>query len=348
MGKGEEQSAIEPDQHWDVDLFRPEDADGVVRLFLAVYGEEYPIRTYVEAARLKEENAKGLTISSVARTKNGDIVGHNALFRSAPHAGIYESGAGLVDARYRGGKGIFTRLVAHGQEVAAQKFGIEAIYGESVCNHVFSQKMTHGLGWITHAVQVDLMPASAYEKEKSAKGRVSVLLDMKILQSSPHPVHIPSAYRDPLTFIYEGLDDERKCLPSEKGFPSNTKTRMQVEVFDFAQVARVAFHEAGYDFTSAMDKLEQDLKEKDVQVVQVWLNLAQPWIGASVDVLRKRGFFLGGLLPGWFKTDGLLMQKTARQPHWKSIHIHFERAERLLKMVKEDWKKVRGTGEYPI
>ena len=343
MRQLKEQPAIEPGQHWIVDLFRPEDAEGVVRLFLSVYGEKYPIRTYVEPERLKEENARGATISSVARTETGDIVGHNALFRSAPHDRIYESGAGLVDAGYRGGKGIFTRLVAHGQEVAAHKFGIEAIYGESVCNHPFSQKMCHGLGWITHAVQVDLMPASAYEKEMSAQGRVSVLLDVKTLRSRPHSVHIPYAYRNPLTFIYEGLDDERRFVASEKGLPPNTKTRMQVEIFDFAQVARVAVHEAGYDFASAVHKLEQDIKKKDVQVVQVWLNLAWPWIGNAVDILRERGFFLGGLLPGWFETDGLLMQKTARQPHWEAFHIHFERAQRLLEMVEADWKSVGGT-----
>jgi hypothetical protein len=345
MRKLKNQPAIEPGQHWVVDLFRPEDAEGVVRLFLAVYGEKYPIRTYVEPARLKEENARGVTISSVARTETGDIVGHNALFRSAPHDGIYESGAGLVDAGYRGGKGIFTRMVAHGQEVAAHKFGIEAIYGESVCSHVFSQKMCHGLGWITHAVQVDLMPTSAYEKEKSAEGRVSVLLDVKTLTSRPHPVHIPDAYRKPLTFIYEGLDDERRFIPSEKGLSPNTKTRMEIEIFDFARVARVAVHEAGWDFASAVDKLEQDLQKKDVQVVQVWLNLAWPWIGTAVDILRERRFFLGGLLPRWFQTDGLLMQKTARQPHWEGIHLHFQRAQRLLEMVEADWKKVGEPGE---
>lgn len=345
MKKLKEKSAIEPGQHWTVDLFRPEDAEGVARLFLSVYGEEYPIRTYVEPARLKEENAKGVTISSVARTETGDIVGHNALFRSAPHEHIYESGAGLVDALYRGGKGIFTRLVAHGQEVAAHKFGIEAIYGESVCNHPFSQKMCHGLGWITHAVQVDLMPASAYEKEMSAQGRVSVLLDVKTLISRPHPVHIPDAYRKPLTFIYEAFDDQRRFIPSEKRLPPNTKARMQVEIFDFVRVARVAVHEAGCDFASAVDKLEQDLKKKDAQVVQVWLNLAWPWIGAAVDILRERRFFLGGLLPRWFETDGLLMQKTAQQPHWEGIHIHFDRAKRLLEMVQADWKKVGGQSE---
>jgi len=341
--KTEAAAVIKPGQTWEVDLFRPEDAEGVARLFLSVYGEDYPIRTYVEPERLIAENRKGTIISSVARTQKGDVVGHNAVFRSAPHDGIYESGAGLVDAGYRGGKGILTRLVAHGQEVAAHKFGLEAIYGESICSHIFSQKLCHGFGWITHAVQVDLMPASAYEKEKSAEGRVSVLLDVKTLRSRPHPVHIPDAYRDPLTFIYEGLDDERQFTPSEKGLPSDTKTRLQVQIFDFAQVARVTVHETGSDFASAVDKLEKDLKKKGVQVVQVWLNLAWPWIGAAVDILRAKQFFLGGLLPRWFNTDGLLMQKVTGAPQWENLHIHFERAKTLVQMVKDDWREVGGS-----
>ena len=84
MTKLKNQPAIEPGQHWIVDLFRPEDAEGVVRLFLRVYGENYPIRTYVEPARLKEENAKGVTISSVARTETRRHRGAQCAFSKRP------------------------------------------------------------------------------------------------------------------------------------------------------------------------------------------------------------------------------------------------------------------------
>ena len=117
-GDAREACDIEPGQEWEVDLFRPEDAEGVVRIFRSVYGAGYPVRTYVEPQRLIEENAARRTISSVARTPRGDVVGHNALFNSASHPGTYESGAGAVHAAYRGGKGIFTRMVDHGLEVA--------------------------------------------------------------------------------------------------------------------------------------------------------------------------------------------------------------------------------------
>ncbi len=340
MSRPQEPSAIAPGQSWEVDLFRPEDADGVARLFRMVYGEGYPIRTYMDPDRLIAENRKGTIISSVARTERGDIVGHNALFRMPPCERIYESGAGAVHTDYRGGKGIFTALVAHAQEVAAQKFGVEAIYGEPLCNHVFSQKMCHTLGWITHAVEVNLMPAEAYQKEESSMGRVSVLLDAKTLLPAPHQVHIPSAYGDALTFLYEGLDDDRQCMVSEAGLPSHIKTRADVRIFDFARAGRVSVHEAGADFGPVIDSIERDIRTKDVDVIQIWLNLGCPWIGAAVDLLREKHYFLGGLLPRWFNTDGLLMQKIPQRPDWEGIHIHFNRARKLLEMVREDWQKV--------
>jgi len=129
MSLEEKKYVVEPGQDFEVDLFRPEDAEGVSRLFRTVYGDGYPIQKFLKPELLIEENAAGRTISSVARTPNGDIVGHNALFRSAPYERIFESGAGLVHPSYRGGKGIFTRLGVHGQEVAAKEFDIELIFG---------------------------------------------------------------------------------------------------------------------------------------------------------------------------------------------------------------------------
>jgi len=331
---------IEPGQPWEVDLFKPEDAPGVARLFLSVYGEGYPIRTYIEPERLIRENAAGRTISSVARTPKGDVIGHNALYNTAPFHGVYESGAGVVHADYRGGAGIFSRLVAHGQDVAAREFEVHAIFGESVCNHVFSQKMCNRLGWISHAVEVDLMPAAAYEKERSATGRVASILDFKTLLARPHRVFIPPSYEDELRFIYSGLDDQREISLSCDKPARESTTRIESQYFDFAQVSRMAVWESGDDFVSLLEQQEKDMMEKGVVVLQAWLNLSEPWAAVAVDALRERGYFLGGILPRWFGSDGMLMQKVMKHPDWEGIQTHFERAGRLLEWVKGDWMRL--------
>lgn len=42
----ENEYSVEPGQSFEVDLFRPADAKGVARLFQAVYGDGYPIKTF--------------------------------------------------------------------------------------------------------------------------------------------------------------------------------------------------------------------------------------------------------------------------------------------------------------
>ncbi|HOP48136.1 MAG TPA: hypothetical protein PK874_10780 [Desulfobacteraceae bacterium] len=343
---------IEPGQNWEVDLFRPEDAEGVTQLFLEVYGKGYPIETYINPGKLIEENARGRTISSVTRTEHGDIVGHNAMYNSVPYEGIYESGAGLVHKYYRGGKGIFTKMVAHGMEMASSKFGFDGLYGESVCNHVFSQRLARGLGWITQAIEVDLMPATAYTKEKSAAGRVASLLEFLTLKPRPHRIFLPRVYEDNLRFIYSGLDDKREIMISDESLSSSSKTEINRQVFSFAQVARLAVMDTGDDFESAIKNEEIAVRQQDVLVIQVWLKLSSQSVGEAVDILRSRGYFIGGVLPRWFDDDGLLMQKIFITPSWEGMQIEYERARELLDRVRSDWadsdkrvaKEKRGAG----
>lgn len=341
MSPHEETYHIEPGQPWEVDLFRPEDAEGIRRLFLSIYGTGYPITLYLDPQRLIEENAAGRTISSVARTPRGEVVGHNSLFNSAPYPRLYEEGAGLVHADYRGGKGIFLATARLLQEVAAQKYGVEAIFGESVCNHVFSQRLCHTLGWATQAVEVDLMPAAAYAQEKSASGRVASLFDFRTLIPNPQTVYIPPVYADALQFIYEGLDDERILRPADQDLPFHETATIASRVFDFAQVARVALHNAGPDLAAAFSSEEDTLIRKGFVVIQVAVPLSWPWIHQVVDMLRPRGYFLGGILPRWLDNDALLMQKIHKVPDWDTIQIQFDRAKELLGLVKHDWAEAQ-------
>ncbi|RPI74639.1 MAG: hypothetical protein EHM45_18015 [Desulfobacteraceae bacterium] len=332
---------IEPGQTYVIDLFRPADAAGVTTLFKTVYGEGYPIRTFIQPELLIQENAAHRTISIVARTPKGDIVGHNALFNSAPYDRIYEAGAGVVHPHYRGGKGIFTQMIKHGFKVGAEQFGLEAVFGEPVCNHLFSQMATVTVRAITQAVEVDLMPAAAYQQEKSAAGRVTTLLDFMLFKPKEQTLYLPKAYAESLKFIYGFLNEKRTLRLSDEGLLPSLKSVIKTRVFDFAQVARLAVHEAGDDFPAVLEQEEQAVLAKGVLVIQIWVNLSWPWVGRVVDFLRQRGYFLGGPLPRWFDTDGLLMQKIIETPNWDGIQLYTDNAKEILKRIKTDWQETQ-------
>lgn len=182
------------------------------------------------------------------------------------------------------------------------------------------------------------MPAQAYSKEQSASGRVTTLLDFKTLKPKPHTVYLPAVYEETMRFIYSGLDDSRDIALSGKDLPDFKTTELNIQIFDFARVARIAVTEAGADFERAFDEHEKATLDKGMAIIQVWLRLSWPWIGQVVDALRKRGYFLGGILPRWFDEDGMLMQKVVGEPNWEGIQLYAARAKELLKLVKADWE----------
>ncbi|BBO91338.1 hypothetical protein [Desulfosarcina ovata] len=330
---------VEPGQAYTIDRFTSADAEGVASLFRSVYGSGYPVKTYLEPNLLIRENEALRTISSVARTARGKIVGHNALYNSAAHPGTYESGAGVVHAAFRGGKGIFTEMVAHGLDLAKTLPAVNLVFGEPVCNHPYSQKLTMKMNFISRALEVDLMPAAAYRKEGSASGRVAAFLDFRTFRKKSHAVFLPRCYRTELDFLYAGLDDQREFRPAESPVPSGSVTDLRPQIFDYAGVARIAVHATGADFRACLDQLEKDLAEKGIVVTQMWLNLGEAWVGEAVEILRSKKYFLGGVLQRWFDTDGLLMQKIRKIPDWDGICMHADRHRQIFGMVQADWQR---------
>jgi hypothetical protein len=337
------QSPIEPGQEWTVESFTPADALGVTQLFLDVYGSEYPIRIYVEPDLLIRENQAGRVISSVAKTAKGDIVGHNALFNSSPCQNVFETGAGLVHADYRGGHGIFSQMTVHGLTKGRERPDVEQVFGEPVCNHPFSQKLGHNQGFITRAIEINLMPAAAYAKEARATGRVTTLMNFKTLKPCPCPctVHMPKVYESIFPVFYEDLDDERQFVLSGRPLSSQKSTRLDTRVFNFAQVARVAVKDLGWDFPAVLQAEDHRLLEQGIRVIQVWLSSGDPALGEAVDSLRNSGYFFGGVLPRWFGSDGILMEKILDPPVWEDIVLYLERAQTLMALIRKDWEAVR-------
>ncbi len=212
-------------------------------------------------------------------------------------------------------------------------------FGEPVCNHKFIQKAAASvLPFVETALEIDLMPADAYEKEKSASGRVSTLLMFITRIPRPHTVYVPTCYEDHFGYIYKGLDDKRALSPAGDDLPPLRESRIETVVFDFAEVARMAIHEAGDDLEKVFQEEEQRVLNKKVEVIQVWLKLSWPWIGWVTAWLRGKGYFFGGILPQWFGEDGLLMQKILLRPNWEGIHLASERGNKILQLVKNDWR----------
>jgi hypothetical protein len=160
----------------------------------------------------------------------------------------------------------------------------------------------------------------------------------------PHVVYFPDIYEEHVRYICGGFDDSRTLISSTDGLPSGGSTEMTTQMFDFAQLARVAVYHAAIDFEAAFDAEEKRIEDRHCTVIQVWLKLSWPWIGAVVNILRDRGYFLGGVLPRWFGEDGVLLQKVLQRPNWEEINLYTDRAAHILGFIRDDWERTQ-TGD---
>ena len=319
----------------DFGIFHPHDAEGIATLFRSVYGEEYPVKLVYNPAELIAAFDRKENIPVVARAKDGRIVAHEALYRSSPNPQLYEAGQGLVLAELRG-SGINGKINEYVCEIVAPSLGMESIFGEAVCNHIYMQKAWSKFQTVETAIEVDLMPEEAYAVEASATGRVATLLMFRNYRERKQTIYLPNVYRDQLQFIYSALPDAQE-FQGDHNEPLSGPSNMEVQVFDFAKVARITINKPGIDFKVALAGQERALVDRGMIVFQVWLNLSWPFIDAAVEVLRKEGYFFGGLLPRWFGTDGILMQKVMQKPNWEGIHLYSDLAKKILDLVRADW-----------
>lgn len=330
---------VETGQKFQIDRFRPEDAGGIANLFYAVYGPGYPFDTYYIPERIIEENQNGNIHSVVARTSSGDIVAHGALYRSSPHyANLYEIGQYIVLKNYRDTFAAY-KINQYISETLTQYVRPDGIFGEAVCNHITTQKSSALIGMKDVALEVDLMPSKVYEKEKSASGRVSCLIQFRSFCDRPHEVFIPAVYRERIEYILSDCNLSRVITPSAGVIPSECRSELTVKVFVDAGVARSNVIKVGVDFESAVTQFEKQAEKKAIVVLQYFLNLDNPWVGSAVEILRERGYFLGGYVPRWFDTDGLLMQKVLSQPDFSSIALYSGKAKEMRKQAQAEWRK---------
>jgi histidinol-phosphate aminotransferase len=305
-------------------------AEGIRDLFLEVYGDQYPVNTYYEPDKILASQAAKDLRCAVAEDEEG-VCGHLALYPSAPSREIWEVGAGLIARRARG-TGTIGHLTEHLLELARAEQLCQFVFAEAVCNHTVTQRHTIALGFVETAIEIDLMPASAYSKEKSATGRVSSILSFNRICPQSGSVRPPSFYREDLLKLYSRLPVERDFSePLNETLPAST--RFQISRIEMAGLVRMVVEKVGADFSSHLTE------EPDVFQLMLPMNLTN--LDHAVEAARARGFFLGGLLPVWTGTDTLLMQRLKSTPSWDDNEIHSDVAQGLFQRVREDAESLR-------
>lgn len=320
---------VEPDQSYVVERARPEDAEGIAKLFHIVYGESYPVDAYYDPDAIRSLQQAGGLHSVVARLETGQIVGHSGLYRaSAPFAGLLEFGLGMIHPAYRGSFILFhlSNVILTGP---AQEVHVRAIYGEPVCDTVITQHLSSLYGLRPSAFEVDVLPGTG-------AGRVSCFIMTKESHASRRRVYIPAVYAEQVAFLYSCAERDRElCVATDE--PGAGPTRAATALYAQARVARGNLMSAGADWAEYLRRSDADALGQGCRVLQWFVSLGEPHAGWAVQCLREQGYFLGGIVPRWFDDDGLFMQKVLDPPGWDRALLYGETARQIVELVRADF-----------
>jgi hypothetical protein len=331
---------VEPGQDFVVDGFLPRDAPGVASLFLSIYGNSYPMETYYDPEWIIQGNAGGSICTAVARTARGDIVAQGAIFRSSPpNPRLFELGQFLVLKSYRRTLAAYeiNRYLA---EQVAPRTPLCGYYSEAVCNHTVTQKATQLTGACEVAIEMDLMPFDAYRRE-GATGRVSCVMAYTAIDDGmpgdrTQTAYLPAIYRRELEYLHADLPARRQ-LVFDSPQPGDLSSEIARQSFPQAGVERFQVSRTGADFAGAAERLID--RSDAAEVLQWFINTGDPGAPAAAEVLRTLGCFLGGIVPRWFDSDALLMQRTRNRPGFESARLLTDKAKWLLHHIRQDWER---------
>jgi hypothetical protein len=313
-------------------VFRPEDAPGVVACYREMYGDNFPMRYVYDPQAIVEKNVHGGQHTLVVRSPKNDVAGLAGLIPVDPENGLYEASQLMVRRAYRSQK-LGRALNRAVLEDLAPAIGAAAVFGETVCNSTISQSISIESGLLPTGLELDVLPGGHGSK-------ISLLYMFKIFADRPHSLF---ASPQDMDFLQDSCQRLGLTREFEVGAMPRTadQTVMDSERLDFAGLVRARVRTMGKDF---IDRLDAFLRQNRESIIQVQVDLAQQGAPWALDVLRARGFFLGGHLPLWRGTDYLMLQRLPREPDLDRVQMLPGQPQRILEMITTDLEQAARQG----
>ena len=321
-----------------VDSFNARDVGFVFR---SVYGDDFPVKDVYEPDILAREIAAGRVTAFLAFDRRDQPAGYVSLFKSAPNPRLWEAGNMVVHPAYKFNNLSSLLAKLYFSPTVLENTDCDGIFGEAVCHHYASQVGSVKSGMRDCAIELDQMSGSSFkEHPEMATRRVSCMFNFLENSEPTKAVYIPSEYYETVHNLAQPLRP-RTFLLADADLPLTGSTVKQDTYYAAAQTWKIAVWEIGADWQPFIDELLTEASNRQVISLQITLNTALPFLGAAVNIMRDRGFFLGGLLPRWFGSDGLLMQKVlGAEPDYARTKLYSKTAKDLFAFIRADREAV--------
>jgi len=324
-------------------LITKDDAEMLSRLAYKVYGYTY-ISVFYFPDQIRELIEHNLLVSVVCVNNEDEIVGNLSLIFESPGALVADSGAAMVDPRYRG-HNLFKEMKTFLRRYAEQK-NMFGIYSEAVTIHPFTQQGNISLG----AKETGIMLAYVIEKitfkkineDKIPEQRQAVVLYYLKTNQEPHrKVYLFEKFFPVLKRVYNNLNLDRELIQvtSNNAFDcSNSHSSIHTSVKPDLNIAVITLHVIGPD---AFDLIHQQLKDfciKKIETIYLEMPVSETASAILCAQLNKIGFLLSGIVPEFNHGDYLKMQYTNNvMVDPEKISLESPMARELLNVIMKDY-----------
>ncbi len=295
----------------EVRFMREEDAIPLARCIYRVYGYTYIDEDYYYPERIAELVRSGKMDACLAVSETGEIAGHWQISRNSADDRVAESGAAVVDPRYRG-HDIFAGLVRVIMERAASK-NILGINSKAVTVHPVSQKTLLKIGAKETGFIFGFSPSNVVFKnlkEESENTRRAVcMFYTKVLPEPERAAYLPARHTAFLQNIYEHVGLKRTFPAADPDKTKNgQKINSDLEIKTLIDKSRafIKAHEIGADFPGRLKDRLKDLCLQKIDIIILDLPISCPSAPAACEYAETLGFFLCGIVPESMKNGDIL------------------------------------------
>jgi len=330
---------VDPNTPITIREFAEGDEEGVATLIYKNYGHSYIKDLFYYPQKILEFHGK--KFYSVVAESDGKLIGHFA-FILVPESTIAEIGIVVVDPPFKG-RGIMNRMLKLILK-KAKEVGLDAVFGEAIMYHTFSQKSNLRHNFSESALMLGKTPVDItienIELTKKYK-RGSVLVGYRFFHTYSKSLYLPKVYRDQIkqTYLNASISFAKKKKKVDK-IPKHVFLTYQFD--PPSNIATIRVDRYGKDFKHKFLLLVSQLRAKHCDMIYADISLEEiPQINKVVKTMNKRGFFYSGIMFLYHeKKDYLRLQlKHSDRVGSKNYICYSDFCKSLSKFITEDEKR---------
>ena len=322
--------------------FQEGDEEGISHLIYKNYGHSYIKDTFYYPQEIAAQHSR--KFYSVVAESEGRIVGHFA-FILLPESTIAEIGIVVVDPLFKG-RGIMNRMMDRILQ-KAREVGLDAVFGEAIMYHVFSQKSNLKHGFSESALMLGKTPVDITIENNELtqmQKRGAVLIGYKFFQRYDKSLYLPKVYKKQITKTYENAQIRWKRKKKiKKTAPEHLFLHYRFD--PPTNIATIRIDHYGKEFKHKFLLLVEQLRAKHCDMIYADISLEEiPQINKVVKILNKRGFFYAGVVFLLHEQkDYLRLQlKNSDKIGTKNYVCYSDFCKALSAYIREDEKRCKG------